>query len=248
MRIGIDVLGPVELVIDGTAYPMDGRKLRSIAAILVARQGNTVGRDELTDALGLFETTKNSTNALHAHIARLRRWFKSHGAPADVVKTVGVAGYRLDIPRERIDALRFMDTVEHAAGLAPKTPSVVASMVEDAFGLWRGEALRDVTDSALLQSFSDDLYASKAHAQELLLTTWMTLERYDRIILTARKFIAENPLNERLWEMLIMALRRTGRDAEAIASYHRLERLLRDELGILPNPSLIRSLGTEHCA
>nr|WP_246461108.1 BTAD domain-containing putative transcriptional regulator [Nocardia transvalensis] len=235
-------------MIGDAACSVEGHKLRSIVAILSARQGDTVGRDELIEELELPETTKNSTNALHAHITRLRRWLKTRQAPADLIETVGSAGYRINLDRGRIDAFRFIRAVDHAVTLAPRTPLVVSTILQDSMALWRGEALRDVVDSPTVHKLSEELSAARSLAQETLLTAWTDLGSYDRVIFNGRKFISENPLNERLWETLIDALRKTGRDAEAVASYHRLERILHEELGVRPSRRLVQTLGDSYCA
>ncbi|WP_369028636.1 BTAD domain-containing putative transcriptional regulator, partial [Nocardia farcinica] len=95
---------------------------------------------------------------------------------------------------------------------------------------------------------SEDLHAARSVAQELLLDAWIELERYDRVILDGRRFVSENPLHEPMWESLISGFRRAGRDADAVASYLQLKRILRDELGISPNERLARTVRDLDCA
>ncbi|WP_169332983.1 AfsR/SARP family transcriptional regulator [Nocardia veterana] len=244
----IQVLGPTAVASEGNSIRLDGHKLRSLVAILAIRRGDVVGRDELIEELALTESTQNAVNALHAHITRLRRWLRAHELPADLVETSGTSGYRIDIERSQVDAWQFIDTVEQAADLTAKTPLVAATVLEDALALWRGEALRDVVDSDGVRRFSEQLYAVRCHAQEALLTAWMDLGRLDRIALHGRRFIKDNPLNERLWELMIEAAQRAGRTAEAVALYNDLKGLLSRELGVLPDPRIARSVQDLNCA
>ncbi|MBF6321344.1 AfsR/SARP family transcriptional regulator [Nocardia cyriacigeorgica] len=248
MNIQVEFFGSLTLVSDGIRISIDGQVLRSIVAIIAARHGNPIGRDELIEELGLAATSRNAANALHAHIARLRRSLKSRGVSPDLIETRGAAGYRIAVPRENIDTFRFLDGVRRATEVAPSAPLVVSEMLEDALRLWRRGPFLDVADSPFIRTMTDDLHAMRSVAHELLLEAWMELGKYDRVILEGRRFVSENPLHEPMWESLISGFRRAGRDADAVASYLELKRILREELGILPNERLTRAVGDLDCA
>ncbi|MGW4059323.1 AfsR/SARP family transcriptional regulator [Amycolatopsis sp. NPDC004747] len=217
--------------------PLSGVKLRSILAILAVRANDEVRRDELIEELDLARTTGDTINALHAHVARLRRWLLSHGSAPDMLETVN-SGYRLNLPRSAVDAHRFVDLVERALNLAPGTPTVVAAILQDALSLWRGEALLDTLDGPLVATAADQLHQWRSAARETLIDAWIALDQNQKVILNALKFIADDPLNESIRARHIIALRRMGRYAEAAEAYQRAERVLHDELGVRPGHEL----------
>ncbi len=233
----IGILGPLQLRFGKVEAVLNGAKLRSILAVLAFRADGEVRRDELIDELDLIRTTGDAVNALHAHIARLRRWLLLHGGKSDLLVTAN-SGYRLTVDRKAVDAHRFVDQVGHALNLVPGTPSVVATMLEDALSLWRGDALLDALDGPLAAAAAAELHQLRSAARETLLEAWISLGHDQKVILNARKFIAEDPLNEPIRTRHIIALRRMGRYAEAVESYKSAERVLNEELGVEPGREL----------
>lgn len=230
------ILGPLRLKVGNVETAPSGAKLRSILVVLAMRADNGVRRDELIDELDLIRTTGHAINALHAHIARLRRWLGLHGG-SHLLET-DHSGYRLGLERHAIDAHRFVEQVERALKLAPATPSVVATMLEDALALWRGDALIDALDGPMAAAAAAELHRLRDAARETLLDAWISIDHNQKVILNARKFIAEDPLNEPIRTRHIVALQRMGRYAEAVESYKSAERVLNEELGIEPGYEL----------
>ncbi len=216
---------------------LSGAKLRTILALLALRTNDEVRRDELIEELDLSRTAGDAVNALHAHVARLRRWLQIHDGRSQILQTVN-SGYRLNLDRDAVDAHRFVDLVERALNLAPGTPSVVASILEDALALWRGDALLDALGGPLVAGAADELHRWRAAARETLIDAWITLGRNQKVVLNAAKFIADDPLNESMRARHIVALRRMDRYAEAVEAYRNSERVLNEELGVRPGPEL----------
>ncbi|MQY26389.1 AfsR/SARP family transcriptional regulator [Nocardia aurantia] len=239
--IEINVLGPLQTRCGTGLAQLSGTKMRSILALLAYRAGDTVRRDELVEELALDRSTGDPVNALHANMTRLRKWIQFHSPDDRVLETVG-SGYRLNIERSAVDAHRFATRVENALNLAPAAPSVVAAVLDDALALWRGDALLDVFDGPLLCSIADELHRLRAASREELVHAWIELGRHQKAIVNAKRFLVDDPLNERLHSALVVALRRIGRHAEAVESYQSAERILRDELGIPPSTGLRASL------
>lgn len=238
-RIGI--LGPMRSRFGDVEATLSGVKLRSILAVLAFRADDNVSRDELIEELDLTRTTGDAINALHAHVARLRRWLHSNGGPPDMLETVN-SGYRLNIDPAAVDAHRFTTLVERALNLAPEAPKVVAAILEDALSLWRGDALPDTLDGPLTANAADQLHQWRAAARETLIDAWTALGNNQKVVLNAHKFISENPLNESIHTRHILALRRMGRYAEAAEAYQRAEQVLQDELGVRPGHELRSSI------
>ena len=240
----IGILGPLRSTIEGNEVVLPGAKLRSIMAILAFRTGETVSSDVLVEELGLDQTSNNAANALQAHVSRLRRWLCTHNSAPNLLETTN-SGYRLNLDRSHVDAHLFVDQAEHALSLAPAAPSVVATMLEDALKLWRGDALVDVIDGPLVASIADELRFLRATAREVLLEAWLALGNHHKVIVNARTYVADDPLNERLWESQIVSLRNLGRHAQAVDCYNRAHKTLRDELGIQPGDRLRAAVGHE---
>ncbi|WP_067994601.1 AfsR/SARP family transcriptional regulator [Nocardia pseudobrasiliensis] len=236
----ISMLGPVQIMMDGAEATLSGRKLRSIVAILAIRPREWMRRDELIEELQLSGTT-DAVNALHAHIARLRKWFGANKLPADLLES-SASNYRLNIDRACVDAYRFSEQVEHALALGTSARSVVAAMLEDALNMWRGDALADVADGPLVAARADQLHQLRAVAREALLDSWIGLQNYQKVIVNSKTFIAADPFNERLWELLLIALKSSGRRAEAVEAFRNLRRILDAELGIAPSDRLRATL------
>jgi DNA-binding SARP family transcriptional activator len=237
MVTGIDILGPLRARFADSEPTLSGAKLRSIIAICAYRAGDEVRRDELIEELGLARTTGDAVNALHAHVVRLRRWLSQHGGQPGLLETVN-SGYRLSINRADVDAHQFVDLVQKALNLAPRTPSVVAAILEEALTLWRGDALQDTLDGPLAAAAADELHQWRLAARETLIDAWMALGQDQKVALSARKFIADDPLNESIRTRHVVALRRMGRYAEAVEWYRTAERTLRQELGVVPGREL----------
>jgi DNA-binding SARP family transcriptional activator len=148
------------------------------------------------------------------------------------------SGYRLNLDQDAVDAHRFVSLVERALNLAPGAPSVVATILEDALSLWRGDALLDALEGPLVATAADELHQWRTAARETLIDAWLSLDDNQKVVLNARKFIAEDPLNESMRARHIIALQRMGRHAEAVDAYNSAERVLSQELGIKPGTEL----------
>lgn len=239
--MSVKILGPLQIEIDDVELLLPGRKLQSIFSLLALRAGGNVRRDELIDELELSGARDNAINALHAHVSRLRRTLNQHRCTPSMLQSV-VGSYRLNIDRSTVDAHRFTTEVERALALAPSAPSVVATMLEDALRLWRGDTVIDAGGGPLISAASDELIQLRTAAREALLDAWAALTRHQQIIVHARRYIADEPFNERMRAQLITALKQVGRHAEAFESYYQAERIFNDELGVDPGRDLRAAL------
>lgn len=235
-KVEIKVLGPLRVSVNGNEAGLAGQKLRCILAVLAIRAGQQVRRDELIEELQLAKTN-DASNSLHAHIARLRRWFRAHSIEPDVLESVE-SSYRLNIGHADVDAFHFENRVEQALALYPSAPSVVSAMLTEVLAMWHGDALSDVNDGPLLASRAEELSHLRAGAREVLLSAWLDTGQDRRVILNARRFLDADPLNERVWVSLIVALRRASRYAEAHKTFRDAHSVFATELGIPPGDRL----------
>ena len=225
--------GEFEAVAGGVPVPVRGVKQRTVLALLALHRGEPVSADRLIDALWGDGRVANPVNALQAQIGQLRRTL---GAAAIVTSD---AGYALDIGPDDVDAARFEQLVAKGRRLLEEGETALASAaLGEALRLRRGEPLAEFADAG----FAD---AERAHLDELTLVAIETrveadlaLGRHGELAGELEALCREHPLRERLWELLMLALYRAGRQAEALRAYTEARDRLVDELGIDPGPAL----------
>ena len=225
--------GEFEAVAGGVPVPVRGAKQRTVLALLALHRGEPVSADRLIDALWGDGQVANPVNALQAQIGQLRRTL---GATAIVTSDVG---YALDIGPDDVDAARFEQLVAKGRRLLEEGETALASAaLGEALRLRRGEPLAEFADAG----FAD---AERAHLDELTLVAIETrveadlaLGRHGELAGELEALCREHPLRERLWELLMLALYRAGRQAEALRAYTEARDRLVDELGIDPGPAL----------
>jgi predicted ATPase/DNA-binding SARP family transcriptional activator len=231
--VEVRFFGEFEAVEGGVPVPVRGAKQRAVLALLAIHRGRPVSADRLIDALwGEGEVTKPA-NALQYQIGQLRRTL---GAAAIVTTE---AGYALGVGPDDVDAARFERLVTEGRRLLEEGETALASAVlGEALSLCRGEALAEFAYAG----FAD---AERAHLGELTLVAIearveadLALGRHGELVGELEALCREHPLRERLWELLILALYRAGRQAEALRAYAEVRGRLVDELGIDPGAAL----------
>ncbi|MFC0864045.1 BTAD domain-containing putative transcriptional regulator [Sphaerimonospora cavernae] len=232
------VLGPVELQAPGGETGTLPPSVRVLLARLALAPGRVVSVDGLTDALWGENLPADATNALQIRVSKLRRALVAAGVGGDVLVT-RAPGYLLAVPAESVDAYRFEHLVGEARGAAARGLTGPAlECLDEALRLWRGSALADVgeTDWALAESarLAELRLGAVEDRLELLLETG----RHVETVADLERLVADNPLRERLHRLLMLALYRNGRQADALTAYQALRHHLADELGIDPAPEL----------
>jgi len=225
--------GEFEAVEGGVPVPVRGAKQRTVLALLALHRGKPVSADLLIDALWGDGQVANPVNALQAQIGQLRRTL---GATAILTSD---AGYALDIGPDDLDAARFEQLVAKGRRLLEEGEMALASTtLHEALRLRRGEPLTEFAYAG----FAD---AERAHLAELTLVAIETrveadlvLGRHGELAGELEALCREHPLRERLWELLMLALYRAGRQAEALRAYTDARNRLVEELGIDPGPAL----------
>jgi predicted ATPase/DNA-binding SARP family transcriptional activator len=231
--VEVRFFGGLEVVRDGAALPVRGTKQRALLALLALNRGEPVSADRLIDVLWGDGQATNPVNALQAQIGQLRRTL---GATAIVTSD---AGYALDIGPDDVDAARFEQLVAKGRRLFAEGEMALASTaLGEALRLRRGEPITEFAYAG----FAD---AERAHLAELTLLAIETraeadlaLGRHGELVGELEALCREHPLRERLWELLMLALYRAGRQAEALRAYTEARGRLVDELGIDPGPAL----------
>ena len=232
-RVEVKFFGEFEVAEAGVPLPVRGAKQRALLALLALHRGTPVSADRLLDALWGDGGVANPVNALQAQIGQLRRTL---GARAIVTSD---AGYALGIDPGDVDAARFEQLVAEGSRLFEEGEMALASAaLGEALRLRRGEPLSEFAYAG----FAD---AERAHLDELTLVATETrvgadlgLGRHGELVGELEALCREHPLRERLWELLMLALYRAGRQAEALRAYAEVRDRLVDELGIDPGCAL----------
>ena len=230
------VLGSVGIEVDGHFHSIRGGHQRVLLAVLLVNGGRLVPAEELYGELWGDQPPVTVENALQAHVSRLRRTLQEwgDGAPSLITRSTG---YSLEFPAEDLDLNVFRRGVGRARSLMSLDPEEAAALFSQALGLWRGAALQDVTGGLLCQSVTVQLAEEHLAATEDKL--WLDFEReVPSAIGELKRMSIVHPWRERVTEMLMLALYRCGRQAEAIEAYHTARGRMAAELGIEPSPQL----------
>jgi DNA-binding SARP family transcriptional activator len=226
------LLGPLRVTDGDREIPLPRQKHRALLAVLLLHLGETLTVDRLLDELWGERPPATAKNALHNYVSHLR---KTLGP--EVLRTDS-AGYVLEAEPDDFDVTQFEGLLDAArAQAAPERASTLAR----ALALWRGPALAGLEFERFAHGAASRLEELRTEAHEELVSAEMSLGRNAELIPRIEELVARNPLRERLHGQLMLALYRSGRQAEALAAYQYARRTLVDELGIEPGPSL-RSL------
>lgn len=231
------VLGPLEIVVDGRFVEIGSRKQRMLLSALVAEPNRAVPADVLVGLMWAGSPPASAEVTVRSLVSRLRRAL----GPAAERLTGGAGGYLLRVEPDELDAERFTRLLGRARrALAERRPADAVSNLDEAIALWRGAPLLDLRDTEIGRAAACPLVEARAVAEEDLADAYLSAGRPADAIGRLEPHVTAHPLRERAWEHLMLALYRVGRQADALAAYRRVRRLLRDELGVEPNPGLRR--------
>jgi DNA-binding SARP family transcriptional activator len=222
------VLGPLEVEDGGRPLDVAAQQLRALLILLLLHANEVVATDRLVDDLWAGSPPRNAVTSLHNAVAKLRR------VVGDNLVT-RAPGYVLRVERAHVDALRFEDLVR---GARAAEPAARAAALREALALWRGGALLDVAYESFAATEANRLEELRLVAREDLIDAELELGEHDALVPELEALVAANPLRERLWGQLMLALYRSGRQGDASQAYQNARRVLLAELGIEPGPAL----------
>ncbi len=225
------LLGPLEVLQDGKPLKLGGGKQRGVLALLLLHADEVVAADRLVDDLWGEDASEKAHNTLQVYVSQLRKLLSR-----DVLVTQS-PGYALRVEPGRVDVRRFEVLVEEARAAEP---GVASAKLHEALGLWRGEPLADFRAEAWAELECRRLEEARLAALEERIAADLTLGRHTELIPELETLVRDEPLRERLRAQLMVALYRSGRQADALEEYQRARRTLVDELGIEPSPELQR--------
>jgi DNA-binding SARP family transcriptional activator len=227
------ILGPIEAVDGGSALPLGGPKQRAVLAILILNAGQVVSVDRLIDQLWSGEPPRNAKTVLHGYVSSLRK-----ALGAETIRTRG-PGYSIELEGSELDLRTFERLVREAREARELgDPQSASTALREALGLWRGPALADFAYEPFAQSASVRLEELRLTAVEDRIDADLVSGRHGELVGELEALVSEHPLRERLRGHLMLALYRSGRQAEALDAYRHARRVLVDELGIEPTNAL----------
>ena len=233
------VLGPVQVWHGGRLVPCRTARHRAVLAALLVDAGDVVPVDVLVDRVWSGQPPPSVSTTLQAVVSRLRRELEPGAAPGRWTLLVTRApGYLLAVDPADVDAVRFVRLLRSARDLAEQDDVAAArSTVAEALGLWRGPAYADVTaDFATAEC--ERLGQLRLDARELAAELDLALGRHVEVVDELRELLGVEPLREGARASLMLALYRSGRQAEALTVYAEGRSLLADELGVDPGRPL----------
>ncbi|MCW3812854.1 winged helix-turn-helix domain-containing protein [Micromonospora sp. DR5-3] len=235
-----EILGPQRAWYADRPLDLGAGKQRAVLAVLLLSAGRPVSTGQLVEAVWPEEPPANGPNVVQKHVAGLRRVLEPDRSPRTPgrVLTLTDAGYLLRIPPESVDAARFERGVQrarqqHAAG---RTAEALAELTA-ALDLWQGEPFTGFP-GPYFDTARHRLVELRAVALETRVELALESGRHRELVGELVELVAEFPVRERLRHQLMLALYRSGRQAEALAAYREFAGLLREEYGIEPGEVL----------
>ncbi|CCH27574.1 BTAD domain-containing putative transcriptional regulator [Actinosynnema sp. NPDC047251] len=235
-QVEFRVLGPLQVLVDGEQVVVRAGRQRSLLVSLLMRAGSSVSVDELAEHIWGADPPARARGTLQTYVMRLRQVL----GPAVPIRTVPDA-YLIDVDERTIDVVRFEQLVEEgeqerSAGRLESASAIFTA----ALGLWRGPAMVDVPSEVLHRDEVARLGERRLHAEERRVEVDLELGRHAELVPELYRLTGEHPLRERLWSQLMVALYRSGRQADALGAYRKVGGLLAEELGIDPGDELRR--------
>ena len=231
------LLGPFEVREGDRELPVTSRRQKVLLALLLLHPSKVVARDRLVEELWRGSPPPTAENALHGLVAQVRKLLESPDRPMPLVTRA--PGYALEVDPQATDVHRFVALVDRGhAALVEGRSEAAAGLLRDALALWRGRPFEDLGDAPFAQAEAARLEELRLGAIEDRIEADLRLGQAGDLVPELQVLVGREPYRERLRGQLMLALYRSSRQAEALASYREARRLLVEELGIEPSPEL----------
>lgn len=240
-RLDFSVLGPLQVRGDDGPIDLPSPMERALLAHLVARAGRTVTTDELIDTLWRETPPPTAAKALQNHVLRLRNILEPERDGTPILLVTDGSGYRLDAADDAIDARRFERLVRlgrraYQEGHVEPAATTLAA----ALALWRGPAYAGLESTSFGSSEARRLEELRLVALEDRIAADLDLGQARETVAELESLVHDHPLRERFWQLLVLALYRSDRQADALGAYSRARDVLVEELGVEPSADLRR--------
>ncbi|HEU0245523.1 MAG TPA: BTAD domain-containing putative transcriptional regulator, partial [Gaiellaceae bacterium] len=227
------LLGPLELSRGGESVALGGPKPRALLAVLALEPKHVVSVDRLVEALWPGETPETAAHAVQVYVSQLRKTLGAEMLPRRA------PGYALELEPERVDLHRFVKLASDGhETLAAGDAAASVTILREALALWRGPALADFLYEPFAQTEIARLEELRTVVLEERIDADLALGRDAELVSELEALVQAQPLRERPRAQLMLALYRSGRQADALAAYRAARETLVEDLGIDPGPEL----------
>jgi DNA-binding SARP family transcriptional activator len=226
------LLGPLEAVVGSRPVALGSPKQRALLVQLAVQAPKAVPVERLIKQLWPEHPPAAASHAIQVYVSRLRKALGS----ARVVTRQGA--YTLVLAPRELDLECFGSLVRKAEGELADDPAAAARGLRHALSLWRGDALADLGAEPGVREVALELEDERLRATELLIEAELALGRHARLVSELERLLVEHPAREKLYEELMLALYRSGRQADALDVYQRARANLMSELGLQPGAKL----------
>jgi DNA-binding SARP family transcriptional activator len=223
------ILGPLEVSDETGPVLLGGLKQRAVLAMLLLEAGRVVSTDRLVDALWGEQPPRTAVTSLQNFVSQLRK------ALGPEILETKPPGYRVNLRPEQLDLDRFRSRLE---GARSTSPGERAAALREALGLWRGPPLADFAFEAWAQPHIAHLEESRLSTLEERVQADLDDARHSELVGELEVLVEEHPVRERLRGQYMLALYRSGRQAEALQAYQNGRAILVEQLGIEPSREL----------
>jgi predicted ATPase/DNA-binding SARP family transcriptional activator len=231
------LLGPLEVSCAGKPVELGGHKQRALLVVLVLNANRVVATDRLVELLWADEPPTTAIHALHVHVSQLRKALKAAGSSARI--GTHPAGYQLEVDPDELDITRFEHlVVTGRQALTRNSAQTALAAFDRALNLWRSPALAEFRSEPFAAGERARLEELRISAHEGRFDALLALGLHAKTVVELQSVAAEHPLRQGLQAQLMLALYRSGRQAEASDVFQRLLSRLRDELSMEPGPDL----------
>lgn len=230
------ILGPIEASRNGDRIALSGMKAQTVLAALLLARGRVVSDARLSTLLWGWNPPATMSAQIYTYVSRLR---KRLGPEVDLVRQP--PGYLILTNDARVDAVEFerLDT-EGRRAHAERRFDRAAALLRSALDLWRGPALANVTEH-LAEAELPRLEEAWTATLEHRIDADLAIGRHHDLVPELAGLVARFPVRESLRAQFMTALSHSGRQSDALNTYHQGRRLLADELGVDPGPELTRA-------
>jgi DNA-binding SARP family transcriptional activator len=234
MEFGL--LGPLVVRCGETVLPVPGGKQRALLAVLLLNANRVVAVDEVADVLWGAGPPPSAAVTIRNYVSRLRQALGEGGRERISFRQ---GGYVISLGEGELDVSRFENLLASARAAARVGSwDQATATAREALGLWRGEPLADIESDVLALRERPRLAELHLQATETRVEAGLRAGRHGEVLAELQRLAADHPLREHLHALLMLALYRSGRQAEALAAYQQARAVLVGELGIEPGAEM----------
>ncbi len=233
------ILGSLDVSLGRMALQFPNGRQRTVLAMLLMQEGNLVSLDRITEGIWGEDPPVTAKGQIHTCISALRRQLRRFGE--DHVIVTSLVGYTIHLPTESLDSAVFRRMVNSGRELAAAGKiGDAAAELRAALALWRGPAVASDVESGLVRTMAIRLEEEQIRTTEECIELELRLDRHHELVAELSELVRAYPLRESLRALHMLALYRSGRQADALESFQEIRAILSEELGLEPSDQLDR--------